>query len=85
MEIVAKSGKKTLNVGSVLNEMMQRTNEKETVDFLDIEGNPFDTFNFPEPVEFEDRLATETVKTSAICSICVYTRIVCIMVPVILG
>jgi hypothetical protein len=63
MEIVAKSGKKTLDVGFVLNELMQRANEKETVDFLDIKGNPFDTINFPEPAEFEDCLATKTVDT----------------------
>ena len=63
MEIVAKTGKKSLDVASILSEMMIRANEKETVDFLDAKANPFDTTNFPEPEEFEERLATETVET----------------------
>ena len=63
MEIVAKTGKKSLDVASILSEMMIRANEKETVDFLDANANPFDTTNFPEPDEFAARLATETVET----------------------
>ena len=45
--------------------MTIRANEKETVDFLDSNANPFDTTNFPEPNEFAaTRLATKTVETS---------------------
>lgn len=63
MEIVAKSGKKSLDVASILSELMIRANEKETVDFIDANANPFDTSNFPEAEEFKDRLAAETVET----------------------
>jgi hypothetical protein len=42
---------------------MKRANEKESVDFVDIHGDPFDTIDFPEPDDFEERLAVETVET----------------------
>ena len=63
MEIVAKTGKKTIDVGTILTEVMHRANDKESVDFINIDGNPFDTSHFPEPDEFEDRLTAETVIT----------------------
>ena len=63
MEIVAKNGMKKLDVGHILNDMMQRANDNEKVDFFDIHGKPFDTTNFPEDQEFIDRLGAETVDT----------------------
>jgi hypothetical protein len=63
MEIVAKTGKKTINVGMILTEVIHRANDRESVDFTDVDGNPFDTSHFPDPDEFEDRLAAETVIT----------------------
>ena len=62
MEVAVKTGMKTIGVGRILSELMKRANEKENVDFLDVHGDPFDTVNFPEPDEFEDRLAVETVE-----------------------
>ena len=44
---------------------MTRANEKENVDFLDIHGVPFDISHFPEPHEFEGKLAAETVPTGS--------------------
>lgn len=61
VEIVAKTGKKTIDVGMILTEMIHRANDKENVDFIDIDGNPFDTSHFPDPDEFADRRAAETV------------------------
>ena len=63
MEVAVKTGKKTIGVGRILSDLMKRANEKETVDFIDINGNPFDTINFPDPDKFEERLAVETVET----------------------
>ena len=63
MEIVAKTGKKSINAGSILADLMIRANEKENVDFLDIHGVPFDISHFPEPNEFEEKLAADTVMT----------------------
>ena len=62
MEVAVKTGMKTIGVGRILSELMKRANEKETVDFMDINGDPFDTLNFPEPEKFEERLAVETVE-----------------------
>ena len=63
MEIVAKTGKKSINAGSILADLMTRANEKENVEFLDINGVPFDLSHFPDPNEFSDKLAAETVTT----------------------
>ena len=65
MEVVAKTGKKSIDAGTILAELMVRSNEKESVEFFDIHGNPFDISHFPEPDEFKDRLAAETVVTGA--------------------
>ena len=62
MEVEVKTGMETIGVGRILSELMKRANEKETVDFMDINGDPFDTLNFPEPEKFEERLAVETVE-----------------------
>jgi hypothetical protein len=61
VEIVAKTGKKTIDVGMILTEVIHRANDKESADFIDVDGNPFDTNNFPDPDEFKDCLAAETV------------------------
>ena len=63
MEIVAKTGKKSINAGSILADLMIRANEKENVEFLDIHSVPFDISHFPDPNEFEEKLAAETVTT----------------------
>jgi len=63
MEVAVKTGMKTVSVGRILSELMKRANEKESVDFVDIHGDPFDTIDFPEPDDFEERLAVETVET----------------------
>ena len=65
MEIVAKTGKKSINVGTLLADLMIRANEKESVDFTDIHSNPFDISHFPDPNEFSERLAAETVTTGS--------------------
>jgi len=65
MEIVAKTGKKSINAGSLLADLMARANEKENVDFLDIHGVPFDISHFPDPDEFAEKLAAETVVTGS--------------------
>jgi len=61
MEVAVKTGMKTIGVGRILSDLMKRANEKESVDFIDINGDPFDTLNFPEPDKFEERLAVETI------------------------
>jgi hypothetical protein len=65
MEIVAKTGMKSIDVGTILAELMVRANEKENVEFIDINGDPFDISHFLAPDEFEDRLAAETVASGA--------------------
>jgi hypothetical protein len=62
MEIVAKNGVKSLDVGNILTELIVRANEKETVDFIDVTGKPFDNIQFPEADEFASRLGAETVQ-----------------------
>jgi len=61
MEVAVKTGMKTIGVGRILSELMKRANDKEAVDFIDINGDPFDTISFPDPDKCEDRLAVETV------------------------
>jgi hypothetical protein len=63
MEIVAKNGMKKLDVGHILSHLMQRKNEQVKVDFIDIQGKPFDNTNFPEDQEFVEQLGAETVET----------------------
>ena len=63
MEVVAKNGMKKLDVGHILSDLIQRANEKEKVEFFDIQGKPFDNDNFPEDKEFIERLGAETVET----------------------
>ena len=63
MEVVAKNGMKKLDVGHILSDLMQKANEKEKVEFVGIQGKPFDNTNFPEDQEFIERLGAETVET----------------------
>ena len=63
MEVVAKNGTKKLDVGHILSDLIQKANEKEKVEFYDIQGNPFDNNNFPEDQESIKRLGAETVET----------------------
>jgi hypothetical protein len=62
MEVAVKTGMKTVVVGRILSELMKRANEKETVDFIDINGDPFDAIDFPEPDKFKERLGVEKVE-----------------------
>jgi hypothetical protein len=65
MESVAKTGMKSIDAGTILTELMVRANKNENVEFIDINGDPFDISHFPAPDEFKDQLAAETVASGA--------------------
>ena len=66
MEIVVKDGTRNLNVGRILREFMIRANEKEDVDFHDVNGDPFEINHFPDEEGFTQKLSAETVDTGRV-------------------